>query len=88
MQNTFATYTVPAATGWPGAGVQPTTYPQPRRSAWNIVVLLSLFLLPVSLIPSTWVTFYHFPLLPYVWWTENAVLIFAFIVLAAKFMTG
>lgn len=59
-----------------------------RRSARSVIVLLSLFLLPVSLIPSTKGTFFHFPLLPHIWWTENLLLIFALLVLLYKFFTG
>lgn len=87
MQNSFATYGMPSQAGLHGYGAYATHAPS-RRSAWNIVILLTLFLVPVSLLPSTWGTFFHFPLLPYVWWTENALLIFAVIVLAAKFLTG
>jgi len=59
-----------------------------HRSARAIVILLSLFLLPVSLIPSTWGTFFHYPLLPPIWWTENFLLIFAALVLIYKLLTG
>ncbi len=87
MHNSAAAYGVAYQ-----SGIRQPAYPAfvvpTRHSARGVIVLLALFLLPVSLIPSTWGTFFHIPLLPYIWWTENVLLLFALLVIAYKFLTG
>lgn len=48
-----------------------------RPSAWSILILLACFLLPVSLIPSTWGRTIPVPLIGPVWWTDAFMLVFA-----------
>jgi hypothetical protein len=87
MQNSFSGYGGASTAGLPELGLY-SDFVRPSRSAWNTVILLALFLLPVSLVPATWGTFFRIPPLPYIWWTENLLLMFAVVVLALKFLTG
>jgi len=48
-----------------------------RPSPWTLAALLSVFLLPVSLVPSTYGFMFRIPPLPIAWWTDYLVLIFA-----------
>jgi hypothetical protein len=59
-----------------------------RPSAWSILILLACFLLPVSLVPSTWGTFFRVPPLPYIWWTDNLLLAFGIVVVGFRLLGG
>lgn len=74
----------PRASAWMNPGVSARR----QRSARPVIVLLSLFLLPISLVPSTWGITFHFPLLPNLWWAENFLVIFVAFALVYKLLTG
>lgn len=83
----------PHAYGLPyqaGAGFVPyaPAVPISQRSAKGALILLGLFLLPVSLIPWSRGEMFRVPPFPPIWWTEHALMAFCFLVLSLKFLTG
>lgn len=83
----------PHAYGLPyqaGAGYVPyaPAVPISQRSAKGALILLGLFLLPVSLIPWSRGEMFRVPPFPPIWWTEHALMAFCFLVLGLKFLTG
>ena len=56
-------------------------------SSWLLVAFLSLFLIPVSLIPSTWGRMVPMPFVGPVWWTDALMLVFAAAAMTLRFVT-
>ncbi len=59
-----------------------------RPSARGIMLLLNCFLLPVSLIPASWGSSFQIPPLPYLWWTDNVLLVFVALVMGFRLVFG
>ena len=59
-----------------------------RPSAWSVNLLIAAFVLPVSLIPATYGTGFRLPLMPYMWWSVNLIIVFALVVLLFRGLGG
>jgi len=59
-----------------------------RPSARAIILLIAIFVLPVSLIPATRGIMFRLPLLPHLWWKVNLLILFAMLVLTYRALGG